>query len=360
MPRRAKGPHLYFRERERRWYIRDGSKEKSTGCGDGERDGAEAALQAYLSEKHAPDFGRGDPGKVLITDVLLLYAKERVPHLRAQEVVYGSLPHLSEFWERMMCSQLTPSACRSYVRWRTEQPKRAYKDQKTAPLCGVPKARRELEVLSAAIHYAHKEHKLLYPIPITMPERSPPRDRWLTRSEAARLVWAAYRAGNVHAARFILIGLYTGTRHRAILALRWIPNTTGGWVDLDRRMLYRAGSREIQSRNKRRTPVPLSDRLAAHLRRWKGMSATHVIEFRGEPVARMRQAFDKARVAAGLDATVVPHILRHTFATWAVQAGHPLSHVAEALGTREDIIQSVYGHHAPERLRGLVNRVARQ
>jgi hypothetical protein len=34
--------------------------------------------------------------------------------------------------------------------------------------------------------------------------------------------------------------------------------------------------------------------------------------------------------------------------------------VAAALGTTERIVSEVYGHHAPERLRGVVNAVGRR
>jgi hypothetical protein len=44
---------------------------------------------------------------------------------------------------------------------------------------------------------------------------------------------------NRHLARFILIALYTGTRHDAILRLQWIPNTAGGWIDLASGVIYR-------------------------------------------------------------------------------------------------------------------------
>src|SRR4029077_18713336 len=52
-----------------------------------------------------------------------------------------------------------------------------------------------------------------------LPEPNPPRERWLTRSEAARLLWAARRSQ--HMRRFILLGLYTGSRPGVILAARW-------------------------------------------------------------------------------------------------------------------------------------------
>src|SRR6516165_12589546 len=68
------------------------------------------------------------------------------------------------------------------------------------------------------------------------------RKRHLNRSEVAALLAGALgwdRRGvrhrtkiNRHLARFILIALYTGTRHDAILRLRWVPNTDSGWIDL--------------------------------------------------------------------------------------------------------------------------------
>src|SRR5271154_6043985 len=79
---------------------------------------------------------------------------------------------------------------------------------------------------------------------VTLPEKGQARDRWLTRSEAARLLWTCYRAREMqtrhrgadkgqklptdkrplrHLARFILIGLYTGTRCGAIAAASPVP-----------------------------------------------------------------------------------------------------------------------------------------
>jgi integrase len=102
-----------------------------------------------------------------------------------------------------------------------------------------------LGVLAAALAWNWREGKLdrLIPlIPVRLPAASAPRERHLTRAEAAAMLWGALgfdRSGkrhrdriNRHVARFILIGLYTGTRHDAILSLQWRPNTTGGWFDL--------------------------------------------------------------------------------------------------------------------------------
>ena len=203
-------------------------------------------------------------------------------------------------------------------------------------------------------------------MPVDLPKPSPARLRWLTRSEAARLLWAAWRSGHRHVARFILLGLYTGTRHDAILRLRWLPSVDAGWIDLDAGLIYRRGAGESES-SKRRPPVPISPRLAAHLRRWKpglevsqpdSRNCVHVIEWGGLPIAKMRRAWHTARVKAALGPEVTPHILRHTFASWAVQAGYSFAMIASAIGTTERVVEATYAHLSPSALRGLVASVS--
>jgi hypothetical protein len=79
--------------------------------------------------------------------------------------------------------------------------------------------------------------------------------------------------------RFILIGLYTGTRHEAKLSMLWGVNSKGGWFDLDRGVLYRRGEGEADS-NKRRVPAPIPDRLLPHLKRWCRMTIIGPVELR--------------------------------------------------------------------------------
>ena len=65
----------------------------------------------------------------------------------------------------------------------------------------------------------------------------------------------------------------------------------------------------------------------------------------------MRRAFNGARDHAGLGPDVTPHTLRHTCATWLVQAGRPLWEVAGYLGMTVEMIERVYGHHNEDHLR---------
>jgi integrase len=433
MPRPNKGARLYLRRRSGRqpqWTIRDGGHETGTGCAGSEREGAERKLAAYLGAKYRPDFGDGDPRQIPVAAVLTLYAKERAPLMRRPELAAHTIAPLAIFWGDKTVAEVTAGRCRDYAIWRTTNPVATFKNTSTARLVKASTARRELGLLAAALNYAHGEGKLKYPVPVALPKPSPARLRWLTRGEAARLLWAAWRRSNRHVARFILLGLYTGTRHDAILRLRWLPSVDAGWIDLEQGLIYRRGAGESES-SKRRPPVPISPRLAAHLRRWKtedhckvqapglelgkpdsrncpsrsiqihslrwkanatctqpevGQSGcesrlqkmpshvkqvtktpfyaatenggVYVITYGGLPVAKMRRAWHSARRAAGLGPEVTPHILRHTFASWAVQAGHSFAKIAAALGTTEGAVEATYAHLSPDALREVVASVA--
>jgi len=231
-------------------------------------------------------------------------------------------------------------------------------------------ARRELVVLSAALRWCWREGKLDRPIPVTLPAQSEPRERHLTRTEAAELLWGAlgfdatgkrhpFRI-NRHLARFILIGLYTGTRHDAILRLQWMPNTSGGWIDLKAGVIYRRPKGVVES-GKRRPPLPIPPRLLPHLRRWQRHTARFLIEWQGLPIASQeRRAWRHACELARLGPDVTPHVLRHTAATWLLQRGVSVYDVAGVLGCSEEVIRRTYGHHAKDHLRTAVAAFSRR
>ena len=168
------------------------------------------------------------------------YGENHGPTTRRADLIGGAIIELVEFFGDRTLSIITSVTCNAYVRWRTQQVNaRAKKNGK--PITEST-ARRELVVLGAALRWCWKEGKIDRLIPISLPPQPGPRQRHLNRSEVAALLAAALgwdRRGvrhrmkiNRHLARFILIALYTGTRHEAILRLRWVPNTDSGWIDL--------------------------------------------------------------------------------------------------------------------------------
>jgi len=167
-----------------------------------------------------------------------------------------------------------------------------------------------------------------------------------------------------HIARFILIGLYTGTRHAAICGAALQPAIGRGYVDLERGVFHRR-ARGAHETKKRQPPVRLSGRLLTHLRRWQRLGiATHaVVEWNGKPVRSVRKGFAAAVKAAGLPTTgperLTPHVLRHTAATWAMQSGADLWQAAGMLGMTPEMLRDRYGHHHPDFQADVVNKLAR-
>ena len=352
MPRRSKGARLWLRKRPGRaahWVIRDGSYQKGTSCLAHDIGGAERALAAYLAGKHISGLRRGtrDPDQIPIADVLTVYLTDIVPsHSRPKETK-ERITRLDSFFGDRMLSYVAGETCRAYVTQRSTD----------------AAARRELEDLRAAINHHRREGLCNKVVEVVLPPERPPRDRWLTRSEAARLIWSAWRYREVqkgkqtdrqsrrHIARFILVALYTGTRASAVCGAALQATVGHGWVDLNRGVFYRraAGHRETK---KRQPPVPLPDQLLAHLRRWKRRGQRFAVEWNGNPVQSVDKAFANVVIDAGLGNDVTPHVLRHTAATWLMQAGTDVWEAAGYLGMTIDMLSQRYGHHHPDHLSG--------
>jgi integrase len=333
MPRPAEPPRLYLRTDKRGgkvWIIRDRNRDRRTGCAEGDRDGAEKRLAEYLAEKHASRPGRGGKSDaVSIAEVLRVYAMEHAPTTARPELIGEHIAGLADFWGSRNVSEIKGATCRKFAETRKAS-----------------MARRQLETLRAAVNYFHKEHGL-DPLPaFSMPGKSPSRSRWLARNEAAALLRSA--RGMPHLQRFILIALYTGTRSGAVLRLSWLASTASGFIDLERGVLYRAGSGQQQTK-KRAPPVAIPDRLLAHLKRWKRMDGNirHVIHWNGSSVQSIKKAFRSAKRSANLSEDVTPHVLRHTAATWLMQAGVETWQAAGFLGMTVEMLERVYGHHSP-------------
>jgi integrase len=261
------------------------------------------------------------------------------------------------FWNqrRYVLVDVNDDTCAEYVAWRTDQPWKSAKPEQTGN-------KAELEDLRAAINLFYKKKRVNKLAAVTLPEKPLSREDWLTRSEAARLIRAAWRRCQVmrdkstkrlvgrHLARFVLVGLYTGTRAGAICGAALHPAIGRGRVDLKAGVFYRRALGASESK-KRQPQVRIPERLLAHLRRWErlGIAKHAVVEWNGKPVRSVRKAFEAVVRDAGLGGRkITPHILRHTAATWAMQGGADPYKTANTLGMTYDTLMRVYGHHHPE------------
>ncbi len=378
MPRPSKGARLWLEPAERdgqgkvirpeAYVIRDGRFKRRTGCPKADVERANEMLAEYIGSKRkiSRERNRG-AAEILIADALNMYYRHKVlgqgGHARPEETK-KRIETLDAFWKDDTLADIDGQRCREYVRSRVGQPWKSAKPDRTGRpprLVTAAAARRELEDLRAAINHQIAEGYCREVVKVWLPEKPSRREGCLTRSEAARLLWAAWRAKQVmrdnvterevgkHIARFILIGLYTGTRHAAICAAATVPAIGRSHVDLENGIFYRLAKGKKASK-KRQPPVRLPPKLLDHMRRWHrvGVSQHAVVEWNGKAIGSVRKGFASAVRAAGLDPNeITPHTLRHTAATWMMQNGTEPTKAAEYLGMSEATLMANYYHLHP-------------
>jgi integrase len=166
---------------------------------------------------------------------------KRLAHRRSARLIGYRIGSLLPWWGDKTVAAINVASCRAYASTKTAQG-----------------AQGDLKVLRAAAMHWNKAHAPLAVVPaFWLPPNNPPRERWLTK--AARLLRAAkpYQ----HLRRFILLGLYTGSRPGVLLALRW--------DQIDGEIMHRTPIGQRQDQKKRAPRVRLGRRIMAHLRRWR-------------------------------------------------------------------------------------------
>jgi integrase len=158
-----------------------------------------------------------------------------------------------------------------------------------------------------------------------------PRETFLT----SRQVEALAKAAGGDAGRLIRVAAYTGIRHGHLLRLT-AEDVRGGFIALDR-----------SGKTQRRQMIPVHPRIAKTVKQLP------------LPVSEwdLRVAWTRARKECGLE-HVRWHDLRHTCASWLVQAGVDITTVRDLLGHSSTAVTNRYAHLAAEHLRQAISKLA--
>ena len=205
---------------------------------------------------------------------------------------------------------------------------------------------RTMEIARAVLRRAANEWEWLDRVPrVRMLPEPKRRVRWLTRDEADRLIGELPE----HLKAMVRFSLETGLRRSNVTGLEWTQ------VDLARRTAW---IHPDQAKARKAIAVPLSAAAVVVLRDRIGKHSTRVFSFRGKPVHQVNtKAWRLALVRAGI-AEFRWHDLRHTWASWHVQAGTPL-HVLQELGGWECVeMVRKYAHLSTVHLADYVDRVS--
>ncbi|SDP45712.1 Site-specific recombinase XerD [Ralstonia sp. 25mfcol4.1] len=177
---------------------------------------------------------------------------------------------------------------------------------------------RHMAALSVILNHCRQEGWVDVVPPIRKLPEGGSRLTWLTRPQALRLLEELPG----HLRQMARFALATGLRESNVRLLEWAQVDTAralAWIHAD------------QAKAKRVISVPLNGDALEVLAEQRGEHRDYVFTYQGSPVGRIyNHAWQKACRRAGLDGLRF-HDLRHTWASWHVQAGTPLP-VLQQLG----------------------------
>lgn len=210
---------------------------------------------------------------------------------------------------------------------------------------------RELNILITAIKYAAKRLKIpadevVPDIRFAFPKPPQAKDTWLTLGEMEKMLQLAKGNSEKYPRiyRFCMLGFYTGQRKKAILELRTDQ------VDMDSRVIIFNPPGRAQTK-KNRPKVPIADELLPMIEYAIKNGDEYICIHPGD----IRKSFETLINKCKFKKHVTPHVLRHTYATQALQAGVSIWDVAGVMGDDPKMVLERYGHHDPDFLRSAVN-----
>jgi len=206
---------------------------------------------------------------------------------------------------------------------------------------------RTMEVLRAILRKAANEWEWLDRAPaVRMLPEPKRRIRWLKHEEAERLI------GELppHLAEMVRFSLATGLRKANVTGLEWSQ------VDLERRVAW---IHPDQAKARKAIGIPLNAEAILVLRRQVGKDPRFVFTHRGKPVRNVNTKAWKAALRRAGITDFRWHDLRHTWASWHVQAGTPVNVLQELGGWESADMVRRYAHLAPDHLAKFAERLSR-
>lgn len=194
---------------------------------------------------------------------------------------------------------------------------------------------RRLAILKAALTW-HGREDLSRKIKL---RREMPKIAWATRGQVLALSRSAKALGHSRCRVAIMLLAYSGLRVSELLSAE--INT-------------RSGTLSVMGKGEKPRVVPVPSRLLPFLRAWRSLASSQD----SYSYDTFHKQFTAARKHAGLPAKITPHVLRHSYATWLINAGENLKVVSELLGHADtQITARHYAHLYQETLRDAVRKL---
>ena len=180
------------------------------------------------------------------------------------------------------------------------------------------------------------------------------RTRFLSRDEAQVLL-SEIKKVSLQTYSICLVSLYTGLRMGEIFSLTWQD------VDLVNKLIHVRNPKNNEARHAYLTP-----NLVEVFKELSGKKSGLIFPDRnGKRIAQLSDTFDRAVIKLGLNDAhtdrlnkVVPHTLRHTFASWLAMQGQTILTIRDLMGHKSIEMTLRYAHLCPDQKRDAVMRLA--
>ncbi len=207
-------------------------------------------------------------------------------------------------------------------------------------------ANRMLQIVRALMRKAEREWEWIDRAPAVQLFQEPKRRiRWLFPYEAEALIQELPE----YLSHIVRFALATGLRESNILRLKWSQ------VDLPRR---KAWLHADMMKNSRALVVPLNDDAVDVIRQQIGKHQQLVFTYRGRPLSSANNKTWRATLKRVGIEDFRFHDLRHTWASWHVQAGTPLHALQELGGWESAEMVRRYAHLGGDHLQDYASNIS--
>jgi integrase len=152
----------------------------------------------------------------------------------------------------------------------------------------------------------------------------------------------------------IQLAVFTGMRRSEITNLQWKH------IDFSRELIYVESDANFQTKTGKRRILPMNSYVLKLLQAmFLKRTGDYVIMLNGKKVRDiwLSRRFKQYIKIVNVDKSLHFHILRHTFASWLVQAGVPIYEVQALMGHSTIRVTRAYSHLIPKQLKTSVEMI---
>lgn len=324
---------LFKRTGSDNWYFKFSIKGKTIYRSTGTTDKAKA--EQVAAKVHGEAFNQirlGDKPRYLWQDAVIKSLSES-QQKRSIETEKFHLRWLAKHLDGIYIDQIDNNTIESLIEAKLKE-------------AGTTRTNRMTSVVSAILNKACKRWGWIDKVPhFRKFKENNQRLRWLTHEEVDKLLAEL----PVHSAAMAKFTLATGLRESNVTGLEWSQ------INMQTKILWIYAD---QSKNGKVIRVPLNDDAISVLRNQIGKHQIKVFTFDGKPIDKVStKSFRNALKRAGIEGACW-HSLRHTWASWHVQAGTPLNVLQELGGWSSYSMVQRYAHLAPEHLSEYASKIS--